>query len=70
MSDTDVSEAAKAVVRRNSEEVKVLRGAFPDFHADPLAGLRRDLVTTYETYYGTHKGEFFGIAPTGRSYGT
>jgi predicted ester cyclase len=23
-------------------------------------------VTTYKTYHGTHKEEFFGIAPTGR----
>jgi len=22
-------------------------------------------VTTYKTYHGTHKGEFFGMAPTG-----
>ena len=23
-------------------------------------------MTTYKTYHGTHKAEFFGIAPTGR----
>ena len=23
-------------------------------------------MTTYKTYHGTHKGEFFGMAPTGR----
>jgi predicted ester cyclase len=23
-------------------------------------------VTTYRTYYGTHLGEFLGVAPTGR----
>ena len=104
MSQNDVSEAAKAVVRRNTEEVqgagnfelfdelfaddfldhtpqpgrspdkagarelyKVLRDAFPDFHAViHWQAADGDLVTTYKTYHGTHKGEFFGISPTGR----
>ena len=104
MTKISVSEAAKAVVRRNTEEVqgggnfevfeelfaddfldhtpqpgrtadkagarelyKVLRAAFPDFHADIHWQLADgDRVTTYKTYHGTHKGEFFGIAPTGR----
>jgi steroid delta-isomerase-like uncharacterized protein len=104
MSQNDVSEAAKAVIRRNTEEVqgggnfelfdelfaddfldhtpqpgrspdksgarelyKVLRDAFPDFHAViHWQAADGDLVTTYKTYHGTHKGEFFGIAPTGR----
>jgi steroid delta-isomerase-like uncharacterized protein len=104
MSQNDVSEAAKAVIRRNTEEVqgagnfelfdelfaddfldhtpqpgrspdkagarelyKVLRDAFPDFHAViHWQAADGDLVTTYKTYHGTHKGEFFGISPTGR----
>jgi steroid delta-isomerase-like uncharacterized protein len=104
MTNISVSEAAKAVVRRNTEEVqgggnfevfeelfaddfldhtpqpgrtpdkagarelyKVLRAAFPDFHADIHWQLADgDRVTTYKTYHGTHRGEFFGIAPTGR----
>lgn len=44
-----------------------LRQAFPDFapeiHWQVAAG---NLVTTYKTYYGTHEGEFLGIAPTGK----
>jgi steroid delta-isomerase-like uncharacterized protein len=105
MTNTTSGEAAKAIVRRNTEEVQgkgdfavfeelfaqdfvdhtpqpgrtadregarelyhVLRAAFPDFHAvihwQTVDG---DLVTTFKTYHGTHKGEFFGIAPTGRS---
>jgi steroid delta-isomerase-like uncharacterized protein len=98
------SEAAKAVIRRNTEEVQsaghfevfeelfaddfldhtpqpgrtpdkagarelyhVLRSAFPDFRAEiHWQAADGNLVTTYKTYYGTHEGEFFGIAPTGR----
>jgi steroid delta-isomerase-like uncharacterized protein len=45
-----------------------IRAAFPDFHADihwqVAAG---DLVTTYKTYHGTHKGEILGIPPTGKA---
>ena len=44
-----------------------LREAFPDFrpeiHWQTVDG---DLVTTFKTYHGTHRGSFFGIAPTGR----
>ena len=105
MTEINASEAAKAVVRRNTEEVqgggnfavfeelfaddfvdhtpqpertpdkagarelyKVLRAAFPDFHATIHWQLADgDRVTTYKTYHGTHQGEFFGIAPTGRT---
>ncbi|MFJ7201565.1 MULTISPECIES: ester cyclase [unclassified Streptomyces] len=105
MNENDLSAAAKAVVRRNTEEVQgggdfalfdelfaddfldhtpqpgrtpdkagarelyqVLRRAFPDFRADiHWQAADGDLVTTYKTYHGTHRGEFFGIAPTGRS---
>jgi steroid delta-isomerase-like uncharacterized protein len=46
---------------------KNLRAAFPDFqpeiHWQVAAG---DLVTTYKTYHGTHRGSFLGIAATGR----
>jgi predicted ester cyclase len=44
-----------------------MRTAFPDFtpeiHWQSADGT---LVTTYKTYRGTHRGEIFGIAPTGR----
>ena len=104
MSGNRVSEAAKAVVRRNTEEVQskgnfdlfeelfaddfldhtpqpggtpdksgarklyhALRAAFPDFHAiihwQTADG---DVVTTFKTYHGTHKGPFLGIPATGR----
>jgi steroid delta-isomerase-like uncharacterized protein len=105
MTNTTTGEAAKAVVRRNTEEVQgkgnfavfeelfaqdfvdhtpqpgrtadregarqlyqALRSAFPDFHAViHWQATDGDLVTTFKTYHGTHKGDFFGIAPTGRS---
>lgn len=104
MSKDATSQAAKAVVRRNTEEVqgkgnfdvfeelfaadfvdhtpqpnmtpdkagarglyKVLREAFPDFHAvihwQTADG---EIVTTFKTYHGTHRGTFLGVAPTGR----
>jgi predicted ester cyclase len=45
-----------------------LRSAFPDFRAtidDIIA--EGDKVVTRSTWSGTHKGEFMGIAPTGKS---
>ncbi|MGQ3215316.1 MAG: ester cyclase [Shinella sp.] len=99
------SEAAIAVVRRNTEEVQGkgnfavfdevfsedfldhtpqpnmvpdkegvrglyagLRQAFPDFHADiHWQAADGNLVTTFKTYHGTHKGTFLGIPPTGKT---
>ena len=104
MTSNALSEAAKAVVRRNTEEVQGagdfelfeelfadnfidhtpqpnmtpdkpgvrglyqrLREAFPDFraviHWQTAEG---EIVTTFKTYHGTHRGTFLGIAPTGR----
>jgi predicted ester cyclase len=46
---------------------KVLRTAFPDFHAKVHWQLvDGDFVTTYKTYRGTHRGEFLGLPPTCR----
>lgn len=45
-----------------------LRISFPDLRAkihDQLA--QKDRVATRKTFRGTHRGEFLGIAPTGRS---
>jgi steroid delta-isomerase-like uncharacterized protein len=104
MTSSALSEAAKAVVRRNTEEVQgagdfelfeelfadnfidhtpqpnmtpdkpgvrglyqTLREAFPDFHAViHWQTAEGELVTTFKTYHGTHRGAFLGIAPTGR----
>lgn len=101
----DIGEAAKAVIRRNTDEVqgkgnwalfdelfsdafldhtpqpnctpdkagalglyRKLREAFPDFHA--VIHWQRadgDVVTTYKTYHGTHRGDFLGVAATGKA---
>jgi steroid delta-isomerase-like uncharacterized protein len=105
MSNLNSSEIAKAVVRRNTEDVqgrgdwalfdelfsddfldhtpqpnctpdkagalglyRILREAFPDFHAEiHWQRADGDVVTTYKTYHGTQQGAFLGIAPTGRA---
>jgi steroid delta-isomerase-like uncharacterized protein len=105
MTATSTEDAAKAVVRRNTEEVQGggnwalfdelfaddfvdhtpqpgvtadkrgvfalyqgLRAAFPDFHAIiHWQSVEDGLVTTYKVYYGTHRGTFLGIPPTGRA---
>jgi steroid delta-isomerase-like uncharacterized protein len=102
--DTTAGDRAKAIIRRNNEEVQgngdfevfdelfaddfidrtpqvgwgsdkaavrglyqAIRKAFPDFwpeiHYQWVDG---DVVTTRKTYHGTHGGEFFGVAATGR----
>jgi steroid delta-isomerase-like uncharacterized protein len=104
MSSRASSEAAKAIVRRNTEEVqgkgnfdvfeelfaddfvdhtpqpnmtpdkagarglyKALREAFPDFHAViHWQTADEEIVTTFKTYYGTHKGMFLGVPATDR----
>jgi len=44
-----------------------LREAFPDFRPEiHWQSADGDLVTTFKTYHGTHRGDFLGIAPTGR----
>ncbi len=53
--------------RRARGSYRVLRAAFPDFHADIHWQIADgDRVTTYKTYHGTHRGEFLGAPPTGR----
>src|SRR5437016_5392227 len=56
MTSSDVSEAAKAVVRRNTEEVQS-KGDFDVFE---------ELFADDFLDHTPHQGLFFGIAPTGR----
>jgi steroid delta-isomerase-like uncharacterized protein len=59
-------------IPRDREGVKqltaMLRGAFPDFRAtiDDMVA-EGDKVVMRMTWRGTHKGEFMGIPPTGKS---
>jgi predicted ester cyclase len=44
---------------------RYIRDAFPDVLAEIHWQLADgDRVTTYKTYYGTHEGTLFGVAPT------
>ena len=59
-------------IPRDREGVKqlttVLRSAFPDFKAtiDDIVA-EGDKVVIRQTWSGTHKGEFMGVPPTGKS---
>lgn len=47
--------------------MKHVQGIFPDFHNTIEVLLAEgDRVSAQLTYSGTHRGEIFGIAPTGR----
>ena len=48
--------------------MSTVRMAFPDFHnqVEDLVA-EDDQVVARLTYTGTHKGEMFGLAPTGRA---
>lgn len=49
------------------EYVDFVRRAFPDFHNEIVETISEgDKTFARLRYTGTHQGEFFGIAPTGR----
>ena len=49
------------------EGIAEIRRAFPDYHgADEIQIAEGDLVAGRFVFYGTHEGEFMGVAPTGR----
>ena len=44
-----------------------LRLAFPDYHGtNEIQVAEGDMVANRFVFYGTHQGEFMGVAPTGR----
>jgi predicted ester cyclase len=49
------------------EGISELRQSFPDYHgADEIQVAEGDMVAGRFIFYGTHEGEFMGVAPTGR----
>ena len=49
------------------EGVAEVRRAFPDYHGtNEIQIAEGDLVANRFVFYGTHQGEFMGVAPTGR----
>lgn len=47
--------------------VAEVRRAFPDYHGtNEIQIAEGDMVANHFVFYGTHRGEFMGIAPTGR----
>ena len=50
------------------EYMRLIRSAFPDFHnAIQEMVIDENRVAARLTYRGTHQGEIFGVAPTGRA---
>jgi predicted ester cyclase len=48
------------------EGITEVRRAFPDYHGtNEIQVAEGDMVANHFVYYGTHRGEFMGIAPTG-----
>ena len=49
------------------EGITEVRRAFPDYHGtNEIQVAEGDMVANHFVFYGTHRGEFMGIAPTGR----
>jgi predicted ester cyclase len=58
---------APDIAREFKEGVAEVRRAFPDYHGtNEIQIVEGDMVANRFVFYGTHQGEFMGIAPTGR----
>ncbi|WKV72323.1 ester cyclase [Streptomyces sp. PCS3-D2] len=68
--DHDASKEESTVIGRQNmhADVEMWRAAF-DMTFEPTAQVAEgDMVTTVWNWRGTHKGEFMGVAPTGKTY--
>jgi hypothetical protein len=58
---------APDIAREFKEGVAEVRRAFPDYHGtNEIQIAEGDMVANRFVFYGTHQGEFMGIAPTDR----
>ena len=55
------------IAREFKEGIAEVRRAFPDYHGtNEIQIAEGDMVANLFVFYGTHEGEFMGVAPTGR----
>ena len=67
--DLDALEELMApdIAREFKEGIAEVRRAFPDYHGtNEIQVAEGNMVANRFVFYGTHQGEFMGIAPTGR----
>ena len=58
---------APDIAEEFKEGITEVRRAFPDYHGtNEIQIAEGDMVANLFVFYGTHEGEFMGIAPTGR----
>jgi len=58
---------APDIAEEFKEGITEVRRAFPDYHGtNEIQIAEGDMVANHFVFYGTHRGEFMGIAPTGR----
>jgi predicted ester cyclase len=54
-------------VQRTLQAIAELRRSFPDYHGtNEIQVAEGDMVANRFVFYGTHQGEYMGVAPTGR----
>src|SRR5215216_2472489 len=57
---------APDIAREFKEGIAEVRRAFPDYHGtNEIQIAEGDMVANRFVFYGTHQGEFMGVAPTG-----